>query len=58
MERVLLQRWFQVTVGSVAAFVLGLLVWQLNYGGPLALIERPDRVVLRGGSPPSRPHCI
>ena len=51
MERILLQRWFQLTVGGVAAFVLGLAVWLLTFGGPLAAIERPDRVVLHGGSP-------
>ena len=51
MERVLLQRWFQLTAGGSAAFVLGLAVWLLSFGGPLAPIERPDRVVLHGGSP-------
>ena len=51
MERILLQRWFQLTVGGIVAFVLGIVVWLLGYGGPLAAIERPDRVVLHGGSP-------
>ena len=51
MERILLQRWFQVTVGGIVAFVLGLVVWLLAYGGPLTPFERPDRVVLHGGSP-------
>ena len=51
MERILLQRWFQVTVGGVVAFVLGMAVWLLALGGPLAAIERPDRAVLHGGSP-------
>ena len=54
MERILLQRWFQLTVGGIVAFVLGIVVWLLGYGGPLAAIERPDRVVLHGGLPHSR----
>ena len=36
---------------GIASFVLGLVVWLLTFGGPLAPIERPDRVVLHGGSP-------
>ena len=51
MERILLQRWFQRTAGGFVALVLGLVVWPLTLGGPLAPIERPDRVVLHGGSP-------
>ena len=51
MERILLQRWFQVTVGGIVAVVLGLLIWLLVLGGPLAPTERPDRVVLHCGSP-------
>jgi hypothetical protein len=51
MERILLQRWFQLTVGGVVAFALGMVVWLLTLGGPSAPIERPDRVLLHGGSP-------
>ena len=51
MERILLQRWFQLTVGGIVAVVLGLVVWLLVLGGPLGPIERPDRVLLHGGSP-------
>ena len=51
MERILLQRWFQLTAGGFVALVLGLVVWPLTLGGPLAPVERPDRVVLHGGSP-------
>ena len=57
MERILLQRWFQLTAGGFVALVLGLVVWPLTLGGPLAPIDRPDRVVLHGGSLPSRLQC-
>ena len=50
MERILLKRWFQLTLWAVATFVAGVIVAQNTLGGSSVPPERPDRVEFHGGS--------